>query len=108
MTGTQSLVITLPTELAEMVRAKVASGEYASESDVIQAALLKLFFPHDTEVDPDDLEIEKWLREQVAPTFDEMQAHPERGLTLDQINARLDERIDVLMEEEKSGKAVRQ
>ena len=37
MRATRSLSITLPVEIADMVEAKVASGEYASESDVIAA-----------------------------------------------------------------------
>ncbi len=32
MRSTQQLSVTLPTEMAQMVKAKVASGDYASES----------------------------------------------------------------------------
>lgn len=39
---TQSLSITLPVEMAEMVKAKVASGEHASESEVIRDGLRTL------------------------------------------------------------------
>ncbi|WP_374200825.1 type II toxin-antitoxin system ParD family antitoxin [Inquilinus sp. Marseille-Q2685] len=34
MRTTQQFSVTLPNEMADMVRAKVASGEYASESEV--------------------------------------------------------------------------
>jgi antitoxin ParD1/3/4 len=34
--STQQFSVTLPNEMAAQVRAKVASGDYASESEVIQ------------------------------------------------------------------------
>jgi Arc/MetJ-type ribon-helix-helix transcriptional regulator len=36
MRSTQQFSITLPNEMAEAVRAKVAAGEYATESEVIR------------------------------------------------------------------------
>ncbi|MGT3185016.1 ribbon-helix-helix domain-containing protein, partial [Yersinia enterocolitica] len=36
MRTTQQFSITLPNEMAEMVRSRVASGDYASESEVIR------------------------------------------------------------------------
>ena len=39
MRTTQSLSITLPHDMAQMVRAKVSSGEYATESEVIRDGL---------------------------------------------------------------------
>jgi len=39
MRSTQQLSITLPNEMAQLVRAKVAAGEYASESEVIRDGL---------------------------------------------------------------------
>lgn len=42
MRSTQQFSITLPNEMAEAVRAKVACGEYATESEVIQEGLRAL------------------------------------------------------------------
>ena len=42
MKTTQPLTITLPHEMMEMVKAKVSSGEYATESDVIRDGLRTL------------------------------------------------------------------
>jgi antitoxin ParD1/3/4 len=42
MRTTQALSITLPVEMAQMVKDKVSSGEYASESEVIRAGLRAL------------------------------------------------------------------
>ena len=39
MRSTQQFSVTLPNEMADHVRAKVASGEYASESEVIRDGL---------------------------------------------------------------------
>lgn len=42
MRTTQAFSITLPLDMAEMVKAKVASGEYATESEVIRDGLRTL------------------------------------------------------------------
>ncbi len=88
MRTTQSLSITLPIEMAEMVKAKVASGEYATESEVIRDGLRTLLAR--------DAAIEKWLVEEVVPTLDKLEAHPERVLTLEDVDRRLDARIALL------------
>jgi putative addiction module CopG family antidote len=66
MRTTQSLSITLPHEMAQMVKDKVASGEYASESEVIRDGLRAL--------SARDAAVEKWLREEVVPTYDRVMA----------------------------------
>lgn len=68
MRTTQSLSITLPHDMAQMVRAKVSSGEYATESEVIRDGLRVLVAR--------DAAVEKWLRDEVAPTFDAVKANP--------------------------------
>lgn len=81
MRTTQQLSITLPTEMAEAIKAKVASGEYATESEVIRDGLRALMAR--------DRAMEHWLREQVAPAYDAMQTDPARALTPEQVRARL-------------------
>jgi antitoxin ParD1/3/4 len=81
MRTTQQMSITLPNELAVAVRAKVASGEYASESEVIRDGLRVLMAR--------DRAIERWLREQVGPAYDALKADPSRAVTAAQIRARL-------------------
>jgi antitoxin ParD1/3/4 len=68
MRGTQPLSITLPHEMAKMVKAKVASGEYATESEVIRDGLRALAAR--------DAAIEKWLRDEVVPTLEEARRDP--------------------------------
>ena len=62
MRSTQSLSITLPNDMAQMVKDKVASGAYASESEVIRDGLRAL--------QARDAAIERWLHELVVPVFD--------------------------------------
>ena len=73
------LSITLPKEMAQQIRAKVAAVEYASESEVIRDGLRTLL-AHDRVV-------EAWLRDQVAPALDALKADPSRAVTMDGMRA---------------------
>lgn len=81
MRTTQQMSITLPNELAVAVRAKVASGEYASESEVIRDGLRVLMAR--------DRAVERWLREEVAPAYDALKADPSRAVSAAQVRARI-------------------
>ena len=81
MRTTQQFSVTLPNEMAEMVRAKVASGEYASESEVIRDGLRAL--------QARDQALEKWLRTEVAAAYDEAKADPASLLDSEQVRERL-------------------
>jgi putative addiction module CopG family antidote len=69
MRTTQSLSITLPHEMAQMVKNKVASGEYATESEVIRDGLRTLAAR--------DAAVAQWLKDEVAPTYDRVMADPD-------------------------------
>jgi antitoxin ParD1/3/4 len=81
MRTTQQLSITLPNEMADLVRAKVATGEYATESEVIREGLRTLLAR--------DRAVEGWLREQVAPACDALKADPSRAVSADDVRATL-------------------
>ncbi len=81
MRSTQQFSVTLTHEMAEMVRAKVESGAYASESEVIRDGLRALQ-AHERALDT-------WLWEQVAPAYDAMKADPTRGVSVEKIRASL-------------------
>jgi len=81
MRSTRQLSITLTNELAEMVRAKVDSGEYASESEVIRDGLRTLQLH--------ERALETWLREQVAPAYDAIKAAPSRAVSTERVRASL-------------------
>lgn len=81
MRTTRQMSVTLPHEMADMVRAKVASGEYASESEVIREGLRAL--------GARDRAVDAWLRSQVAPAYDRLLADPASALSADEVRARL-------------------
>ena len=81
MRTTQQLSITLPTEMAEAIKAKVATGEYATESEVIRDGLRVLMAR--------DRALEHWLREQVGSAYDALRADPSRAISLETVRARL-------------------
>ena len=81
MRNTQPLSITLPHDMAAMVKAKVASGEYATESEVIRDGLRAL--------QARDAAVEKWLRDEVAKSYDEYAADPSIGIPAGEVMARL-------------------
>ena len=62
MRNTRPVSITLPHEMAAMVKAKVTSGEYATESEVIRDGLRTL--------QARDAAVESWLRGEVAKSYD--------------------------------------
>ncbi|MGH7101026.1 MAG: type II toxin-antitoxin system ParD family antitoxin [Acetobacteraceae bacterium] len=81
MRTTQQLSITLPNDMADMVRAKVTAGEYASESEVIRDGLRALAAR--------DKAVEAWLREQVVPAARALKADPGRARTVAEVRAHL-------------------
>ena len=81
MRSTQQLSITLPNEMADAVRAKVASGEYATESEVIRDGLRALLAREQA--------TERWLRDEVAAAYDALMAAPSRAVSAAQVRARL-------------------
>ena len=81
MRSTQQFSITLPHEMADAVRAKVAAGEYATESEVIRDGLRALMAR--------DRAIASWLNDAVGPAYDALKAEPERAITVNQVRAAL-------------------
>ena len=81
MRSTQQFCVTLTHEMAEMVRARFESGEYASESEVIRDGLRAL--------QAQERAVETWLREQAAPAYDAMKADPSRAVSIEKVRASL-------------------
>jgi antitoxin ParD1/3/4 len=81
MRTTQQFSITLPNEMADAVKSKVASGEYATESELIRDGLRVLLAR--------DRAVESWLLEQVGPAYDALKTDPSRAVTIDDIRASL-------------------
>jgi len=81
MRTTQQMSITLPNEMAEFVRTKVASGDYASDSEVLRDALRALR--------ERDRAVDAWLRNEVIPAAQALRDDSSRALSADQIRAEL-------------------
>jgi len=82
MRTTQQFSVTIPNEMADMIRAKVQSGEYASESEVIRDGLRAL--------QARDRVMEKWLREEVVPAYEAYKADPSSGIPIEAVRASLE------------------
>ena len=81
MRTTRQLSITLPNEMADALRERVKSSEYASESEVIREGLRGSVGAR--------WAIETWLRGEAADAFDALVADPSRGVSADDLRARL-------------------
>ncbi len=81
MRTTQQFSITLPHEMAVVVKSKVAAGEYATESEVIRDGIRALLAR--------DQAIENWLQNQVGTAYDALNANPARAISIGQIRASI-------------------
>ncbi|GAB7141646.1 ribbon-helix-helix domain-containing protein [Mycobacterium riyadhense] len=81
MRTTRQLSITLPIDMADALRERVRSGEYASESEVVREGLRALFAR--------DHAVEAWLRDEVAAAYDAVAADPSRAVSAQTVRARL-------------------
>jgi len=81
MRTTQQMSITLPFEMADVIKTRVRSGEYATESEVIRDVLRALMAR--------DRAVESWMQGQVGPAYDALKADASRAVSIDQVRARL-------------------
>ncbi len=83
MRTTQQFSVTLTNEMADLVRSKVAAGEYATESVVIRDGLRVLMAR--------DSAVGAWLTHQVGPAYDALKANAARAVSAAKVRARLTE-----------------
>jgi putative addiction module CopG family antidote len=81
MRTTHQFNITLPDDMAEAVKSKVATGEYATESEVLRDGLRILMAR--------DRAAENWLKDEVATAHDALKSNPSRALTAQQVRATI-------------------
>ncbi len=83
MRTTKQLSITLPTSMAEALKERVASGTYASESEVVRDGLRALFAR--------DEAVANWLRTEVVASYDELRANSSQAISAADMRAHLAE-----------------
>lgn len=81
MRNTTPITVTLPHDMAAMVKAKVASGEYASESEVIRDGLRV--------IQAREAALERWLRDEVVKSCEEFAADPSKGIPIEEVMDRV-------------------
>ena len=72
MAGIRKRTVSLPEEHAAYIDRMVASGAFASASEVVRAGLRALQEREEA--------VDRWLREEVVPVYDAMRADPDRGI----------------------------
>ncbi len=77
MAASHKRTFSLPGEQAQYIDNLVASGTYATSSEVIRAGLRAL--------QERDAAVERWLREEVLPVATAMQANPDRAVSADRV-----------------------
>lgn len=84
MATIEKRTVSLPPEHTAFIDGLVASGSYASASEVVRAGLRAL--------QERNAAVERWLREEVAPVYDAMEADPGRALAADEVFGSIRER----------------
>ena len=69
--------VSLPSEHAAFIDQMVASGSFASASEVVRAGLRALQERNDA--------VERWLRDEVSATYDRVKNNPDNLLTSEQV-----------------------
>jgi antitoxin ParD1/3/4 len=82
VTDRKTRTVVLPAEEGKYVDALVASGAYASASEVVRAGLQALQEREAT--------IDRWVKDEVVPVFDAMQRDPDRAISGQEVTAALD------------------
>lgn len=78
--------VTLAPDHSRFIDRKLASGEFASASDVVNAGLAAMV--------ERELRVERWLADEVLPALQEAREHPETVSTAAAAKARLLRKLD--------------
>lgn len=77
MGAAEKRTFSLPTEQSNYIDKMVATGTYATSSEVIRAGLRAL--------QERDAAVDRWLREEVVPVAIAIQSNPERAIPAEQV-----------------------
>jgi antitoxin ParD1/3/4 len=93
MANVEKRTFSLPAEHAAFIDRLVASGAYASGSEVIRAGLRAL--------QERDAAVERWLQQEVVPVYDAMKTDPSRAIPAGEVFAGLRKRHARRLKDEK-------
>ena len=91
MANVEKKTVSLSAEQVRYIEGRVSSGDYGSTSEVVRAGLRAL--------QQRDGEVEAWLQQDVATTFDAMHADRSRGLDPQSVSAVLREHHDARLKD---------
>ena len=97
MSSIAKRTFSLPAEHAKFIDTQVASGAYASGSEVVRAGLRAL--------QERDAAADRWLRDEVAPVYDAMKKNPQRAIPADQFFATIQAHHAKRLKAKRRGKA---
>jgi len=83
-TPIQDFTVKLHSDVIDIVHAKVSSGEYASETDFVESAIVGSLLPP---LSSDGLS--HWIATEGVRRYDAMKADPSRGRTPEEVLANL-------------------
>jgi len=85
---TQQFTVSLPRDVIDILHTKVTSGEYASDADFVEAAIVESILKP-VPVPEDGLD--EWIRTEGMRRLKYLQANPSSGSTLEEVEAYLDQ-----------------
>ena len=94
MSASQQITVTLPQDIADLIRSKVSAGEFASESELLQASLIDFLLPPTK-----SSELEAWLKTEGVRRYQNSLANPQAMLTADEMYAAIEEELDAIRHE---------
>ena len=93
MANAEKRTFSLPAEHAAFIDAKIASGAYASGSEVVRAGLRAL--------QERDAAVEKWLKDEVVTAYDALERTPDRAIPAKEAFSRLRQWHDERLKDQK-------
>ncbi len=79
------VALDVPADVAAEVDARIRSGQYSNQGDVVRDGLRSLGEEDNLLHDP---EVERWLRTTVVPIAEATVAEPSRSITTEEVRAR--------------------
>ena len=84
---TRTITIELPEDVAEAVTSRVEAGDFSSEGDVLAESFR--YYEQEPDVLEASEEFEAWLKSEVLPVLNELDADPSAILSAEEVRATM-------------------